>query len=460
MELLENSTAINVMNRESIGTKKITCVGASYKFVHKVLRDMLIVGGFNDVEICVHDLREKPLKIVGDLLEKIARQQKTNVKITRTLDLEEALRGTDVVVLSISTGGGEAHYRNFESCMKYGIKTGIGDTLGPCALARNLTTVPVVVNLVKKMEELCPNALMLNFSNPMSVVTGAMARHSNIPCWGLCHSADELYSYFARVFNCKKEEVEIDMGGVNHQSFVTKLLIKGIDQTKNILKATEESNAQLEDNLLETHQEDITTQQDIYKLLGAWPSTGDTHLAEFYPFHYTDRAMDAYGYRHKVKPLIPGREEQVWSTPHPIIMEWTYGDGPVEDLEKLTTEHAHELLWSFFTDEPHTRYINMLNTGNYIEGLPANACVEAQVTASGSKLSGKTITLPPAVNSLVQRWTTIHDLSITAALECDRDAARQALFLDPHVKEIFDIAPLLEDLLLVNKDWLSEKWFN
>ena len=132
----------------------------------------------------------------------------------------------------------------------------------------------------------------------------------------------------------------------------------------------------------------------------------------------------------------------------------------MEDLDLLTTEHAHELLWSFFTGEPHTRYVNMLNTGQFIKGLPEHACVEAQVTACGKTLSGKSISLPPAIHSLVERWCTIHDLSISAALACDRDAARQALFLDPHVKEIFDIEPLLEDLLLANKKWLSDKWFN
>ena len=97
-------------NKGTVGQKKITFVGASYKFVHKVLRDMLLAGGFNDVHLVVHDLVAEPMNIVADLLERIARQTKSNVKVSRTLDRREALKGADAVVLSITTGGREAGY--------------------------------------------------------------------------------------------------------------------------------------------------------------------------------------------------------------------------------------------------------------------------------------------------------------------------------------------------------------
>jgi alpha-galactosidase/6-phospho-beta-glucosidase family protein len=128
-------------------------------------------------------------------------------------------------------------------------------------------------------------------------------------------------------------------------------------------------------------------------------------------------------------------------------------------MHLLTTEHAHELLWSCFTGEPFSRVLNLLNQGEYIKRLPKTACVEAMVTTKGNKTSGEQVELPPAVHSLVERWTTIHDLSINAALKCDRDAARQALFLDPHVRDLYDIAPMLEDMLKATEPWLPKKWF-
>jgi alpha-galactosidase len=168
-------------NTGSVGTKKIVFFGASYRFVHKVLRDMLLVGGFNDVHLMVHDIDPEPMNVVADLLERIARQQKSNVKVSRSLDRREALKGADAVVLSITTGGRESDQRSWEVCAKYGIPICVGDTLGPAALARNLRTVPVVLALGKEMEELCPNAVMLNFTNPMSVLTSVLNRYTSIP---------------------------------------------------------------------------------------------------------------------------------------------------------------------------------------------------------------------------------------------------------------------------------------
>ena len=446
-------------NEGSVGNRRIVFVGASYLFVHKVLRDMCLVGGFEDVELVVHDIDEVPMNIVADLLEKIARQQKTNVKVLRTLDRAEALSGADAVILSITTGGREADQRSWEVCLKYGIPVCVGDTMGPAALARNLREVPVVVELARDMERICPEAVMLNFTNPMSCITGSMARESSITCWGLCHSADSLFKLFSDMFGVKKADIDMEVGGVNHQSFVTKLWVNGKDRTKDILEASVSSGAEFEDVLLESHKEGVSLQQDIFRLLGAWPSTGDTHLAEFYEYFVTPRRLEQLGLAgHMRGRIMPGRERIGRKECPEIINYWTYGPEPVGDLHLMTTEHSHELLWSYFTGEPYTRVLNLLNEGPYIEGLPRNACVEALVTVEGSKVTGRTIELPTAVHSIVQRWCAIHELSIRAALECDRDAARQALFLDPHVGDCYDIAPLLEDMLNALEPWLPRGW--
>ena len=444
-------------NKGTVGRKKITFVGASYKFVHRVLRDMMLVGGFDDCHLVVHDIDEVPLKIVGDLLERMARQEETHIQVSRTLDRREALKGADAVILSITIGGKETDFRSFEVAAKYGVPIGIGDTLGPAAFARNIRTVPFVVQLVKEMEELCPNAALLNFTNPMSVLTAAASRYSSIPTYGLCHSADELYRYFSTVFKCKKDEVHMELAGVNHQSFVTKLLIKGDDRTADILRATMSSDAKLEDQLV-GRRESVALQQDIYRIFKAWPSTGEDHLAEFYQYFFTERRMEQLHF-HAIKKLVPGREP-FGRTPCPqIIHDWAYGPEGVGDLHLLTEEHAHELLWAIFSGEPFTRVLNVVNTGEYVKRLPKSACVEILATVAGKKMTAAQTELPVGVHSLVERWTAIHDLSIKAAMECDRDAAKQALFLDPHMRDMYDIEPMLNDFLTTLKPWLSPKWF-
>ena len=446
-----------VKNSGSVGRKKIVFVGASYKFVHRVLRDMMLVGGFNDCHLVVHDIDEVPMKIVGDLLERMARQKETNIKVTRTLDRREALKGADAVILSITIGGKETDFRSFEVCAKYGVPVGIGDTLGPAALARNLRTVPFVVQMVKEMEELCPNAVLLNFTNPMSVLTGAAARHSSIVTYGLCHSADELYRYFAQMFDCKKNEVDLVLGGVNHQSFVTSLKIKGVDRTKDILEKSKASTLKIEDSLV-GRSDEVTLQQDVCKLLGAWPSTGADHLAEFYQYFFTPRRIDTLGF-HALKKLQPGRQA-FGRTPCPqIIEDWAHGPEGVGDLHLLTEEHAHELMWSIFSNEPFTRVLNVINSGGFVKDLPKTACVEVVTTTQGKKFTAEPMALPVAAHSLVERWCAIHDLTITAALKCDRDAARQALFLDAHTLDMYDIEPMLEDFLKALEPWMPRGWY-
>jgi alpha-galactosidase len=444
-------------NKGSVGRKKIVFIGASYQFVHKVLRDMLLVGGFNECEVVVHDLLPEPIKMVGDLLERMARQAKSKITVTRSLDRREALKGADAAILSITTGGKEADFRTTEVCAKYGVTVGVVDTLGPTALARNLRNIPVVTEMIRDMEDVCPDALMLNFTNPMSALTGAMARRGSIPCWGLCHSADSLFQYFSEVFRVPRTQVQMEIGGVNHQAFVTKLFIRGKDRTSDILNATLESHAKFKDTILSTREEEVVLQQDIFKILGAWPSCGDTHLAEFYRFFYTPRRISALS--HELQKVIPGRAQFGPKNPPQILLDWAYGPEGVGDMHLITSEHAHELLWSNFTKEPFSRILNLLNTGGYITGLPKDACIEAMVTVAGKKVTGKPVTLPTAVQALVHNWVSIHDLSIRAALECDRDLARQALFLDPHVQDMYDIPPMLEDLIQATKPWMPAKWY-
>lgn len=453
----EETSGASGRKEGSAGRKRVVFVGTSYKFVHRVVRDMLIVGGFDDCELVLHDIAEEPLKIVGDLLEKMIQQRDSRMTVTRTLDRDQAVRKADAVVLAIRTGGREADWRSFEVCAKYGIPVGAGDTLGPAALARNLRSIPIVVQIARDVERVAPEAVILNFTNPMSAVTGAMARETGLPVWGLCHSGDELFEYFARVFGVDKSALAIELAGVNHQSFVTKLTIDGTDRTADILDATLASEAKLEDTVLETRREEVRLQQDIFRILGCWPSTGETHLAEFYEYFLTPRRREQLGLR--VRAMIPGREPLGPVEPLDILMELAYGDGPVGDMDLMTNEHAHELLWSAFTGEPYTRAINILNEGEYVKGLPRDACVEVIATAAGRTVSADQVALPPAAHSLVQRWVTIHDLSIRAALECDRQAAQQALFLDPHVTDMYDIEPMLEDFLTALKPWLPRGWY-
>jgi alpha-galactosidase len=428
-------------NKGSVGRERIVFIGASYKFIHKVLRDMLLVGGFDDCEIVLLDISPEPLKIVGDLLEKMIAQAGSQMTVTRTMDRKKALSGAAVALLSITVGGVEADVRSWEICHKYGIMVSVGDTLGPAALARNIRTLPVVLDIARDMEKYCPKALLLNFTNPMSCVTGIINRETSIRCMGLCHSAADLEIYFAKLYNEDPKKIEVSVGGVNHQSFVTSIKLRGKERIGTLLADVAKSQATLKDSLFGTSEE-ITLQKDLYRILGAWPSCGGTHAAEFYKHFLTKRRAKELDL--DVRKIVRNRKPEPKQKAAPgILLKWAYGPGPVEDMDFMTTEHAHELMWAVLKGKPYTRVVNILNDG-FIAGLPKNACVEVNVTVTKTGYKGKEMTMPTACLSLLQQWTAIHELSYAAA-RGDWQAARQALFLDPLMPDMYDIEPMLDD---------------
>jgi len=442
-----------VRNRGTVGRARIVFVGASYRFCHKVVRDMLIVGGFDECEIVLLDIAAEPLKLVGGLIEKMIRQAGSRMTVVRTMDRRAAFKGAKIVLLSITVGGLEADMRAAEVCAKHGIYVTIGDTMGPAALARNLRTLPVVLEVARDMDRYCPSAVMLNFTNPMSCITGTINRFSGVRTMGLCHSAEDLLVYFAKVYNCTTKDIKMKVGGVNHMSFVTSLVVRGRQRIHTLFADAAKSDASLEDSLF-GKKEKMNIQWDLYRVLGAFPSTGDEHAAEFYRYFLTKkyvREMDLHVKRVKKnrKPLGPSR-------PNELLLKWAYGPGPVEDMDFLTTEHAHELMWAVMKGKPSTQVVNILNDG-FIAGLPKTACVEVMVKVTRKGYEGKELKLPTACTALLQQWTAVHELSIQAALNADRDAARQALFLDPHVTDMYAIDALLDDFIDRLGKWLP-RW--
>ena len=176
-------------------------------------------------------------------------QAGSRMTVIRTTDRKAALKGASVALLSITVGGLEADARAAEICAKYGVMVSVGDTLGPAALARNLRTLPVVLGIARDMERWCPNALLLNFTNPMSCVTGIINRETSIRCMGLCHSAADLEIYFAKLFDEDPRNIEVTVGGVNHQAFVTSVKVRGKERMPSLLKWVDESEVELKDSL-------------------------------------------------------------------------------------------------------------------------------------------------------------------------------------------------------------------
>lgn len=438
-------------NKGCAGRRRIVFIGASYKFCHKVVRDMLLVGGFDECEIVLLDIYKKPLVLVGDLIEKMIAQAGSSMKVKRTTDRAEALSGADICLLSITVGGVEADMRAAEVCGKYGVPVAVGDTLGPAALARNLRHLPVVLEIVRDMERICPEAVLINFTNPLSCVTGVVLRETAVRAYGLCHSVEDLATYFGRIYGCAGRDVEMASGGVNHMSFVTSIKVRGREKIGSVYDDTASSEVGIVDSL-QGRVETAEVQREMYRALGVWPSTGGEHAAEFFP-EFLERKRRAELGLHVRKIKKNRKPFKATKEPPEIIRKWACGDGPVEDMEMLTTEFAHELMWAVIKGDPDRRVVNILNKGA-IAGVGDDACVEIWATVTKKGERREKITLPTACTALVQNWTAIHELTYRAALDGDRAAAREALVLDPHLRSIRDIDPMLDDFVKRLGRWM------
>ncbi|MCD6406230.1 MAG: hypothetical protein J7M19_10420, partial [Planctomycetes bacterium] len=438
-------------NRGTVGKRRIVFVGASYKFVHKVVRDMLLVGGFDDCEIVLLDIAKRPLEVVGDLLEKMIAQAGSRMRVVRTTDRAEALDGADIALLSITVGGVEADMRAAEVCHRHSIPVTIGDTMGPAALARNLRTLPVVLEIARDMERYCPKAVLINFTNPLSCVTGVVLRETSIRAMGLCHSVEDLLTYFGRVYGVSSSDVELVSAGVNHMSFITSIKVNGTEKIDTICEDTAGDAGGVVDSLL-GRVESADIQRELCRVLGAWPSTGGEHAAEFFPSFLAPRRRRQLGLH--VKKIRKNRKPfPAVKEPSKAFLEWAYGPGPVEDMALMTTEHAHELMWAVLKGRSTRRVVNILNNGT-IPGIRDDACVEMWATVTRKGYRREKAVLPTACLALLANWTAIHELTYKAALEGDAEAARQALFLDPHVVDKDDIDSLLADFADRLSPWL------
>jgi len=442
------------VSAEPLPPLKITFVGASYLFVHRVARDFLLTGRFENAHLVVLDIDPKPLRIVTDLIKRMINQVGSKMTVEGTLDRQAALKDADFVVLSISVGHPEAYENDVRICKKYGIWHIIGDTIGPAALSRNLRVVPVVLDLARDMERLCPNAWLLNFTNPMSVLTAAVNRCTKIRCIGICHGTRGTLDWIARAFGTTADRIDYEMAGVNHFAWITKMSIDNrpvdFDELYRVLTQTTERSIDL---ALPEIEEGHRVQLELMRRFRALPNNSDRHTMEFFPWFLTRQKKWGQAYiseRLSVRARM-ARKRRL----EKLLSKWAYGKDPVPDMDKFSGEDAHSIMISLITDDNKPHVVNVLNDG-FVPGLPEHACVEVVARIGRNRMHGEPVRLPEPILAFLYPLTIEHDLTLRAAVEGDRRLALQALHFDPLVRDFDAMPQLLDELIEANKKWLPQ----
>jgi alpha-galactosidase/6-phospho-beta-glucosidase family protein len=434
--------------------KNFIFIGASYRFDHRIIRDFLLTRRFNGSTFTIVDIDPVPLKVVTDLANRMVKQSGQKIAIRGTVDMEHALNNADFVFPTFSIGGDKTWDRDAAMAYKFGIVQPVADTTGPAGIARALREVPLAVEIASHLRKHSPRGRIINLSNPMSVLTAAMARHSSAQSvLGLSHAVVGCRDFLAKLYKVPLEKIELMTAGVNHLTWVMQVLIDGHDHTDRLEKLLG-SAGDKKGRVADYEIQRFALSLKMWRRYGFLPVSGDSAVAEFFPQFTRRGSKEVKQYR--VEPRRTNHRREKLKT---TLEGLAYGKKNVPDMDKWSGEGAHALVLAMLNSDNSRHTVNMPHDGALGAGIVPGALVECMANVNKKGATGVSLgDLPPAVRATTQRMNAVHDLTVEAALEGNRAKVIQALLLDPSVVE-FDRVPLMADYILKeNKQYLPRFW--
>jgi alpha-galactosidase/6-phospho-beta-glucosidase family protein len=435
---------------------KITIVGGgSYSWGPLFVRDLLIAPALQEAEIVLHDVDVLALETMYSLGQTMIRRLGRG-HVERTPDLEAALRDADFVILTITTGGLEAMRHDVEIPEKYGVFQAVGDTVGPGGLVRALRNIPVVAALAQKMDELCPRAWLLNYTNPMTTLCRTVSKTSSIRTIGLCHEWHGVRDRLSAYFGVPASAFAPRIAGINHLPWLLGLAVNGEDYmprlqefAAEVLAARGSGGSAFDDDPRSTIDRGLVKSR-LLQLYGALPVAGDRHVAEFFPFFLTEAAGRGKAWGIDRTPIV---ERYAWRAEARQRIDWLAADGAALDkfLARPSGEAAGEIITALATGGHYAGIMNLPNHGQ-IAALPAEVVVETLGVIEQGAARGLPVgTVPLAVEAILRRHISNQELAVEAALTGSRTLALQALLGDPLCPpDIAAAERMLEEMLAAN----------
>ena len=432
---------------------KITFMGAgSTAFARNVLGDVMCNPALCEAQIALYDIDPVRLEESLRILQVINRKaNQSRARITAYLGVEnrkEALRNATFIVNAIQVGGYEpCTVIDFEIPKKYGLRQTIGDTLGIGGIMRALRTIPVLEGFARDMEEVCPDAWFLNYTNPMAMLTGAMQRHTGIKTIGLCHSvqgcAPKLLKHAGMEYD---DTIQWKIAGINHQAWLLEITKNGQDLYPEIKRRCAEI----------TEKHDDMVRLEIMKRFGYYVTESSEHNAEYMPFFIKD----------KYPELIDRFNIPLDEYPRRCVEQIARWEKQRDELTKdphlshsRTHEYASYIMEAMETNVPYKIGGNVINNG-LIPNLPSNACVEVPCLVDASGVTPCHVgNLPEQCAAMNRTNINVQLLTIEAATTLKKEYIYQAAMMDPHCQSelsIDDIVALCDDLIVAHKGWLPE----
>jgi|SRR5579875_815419 len=429
---------------------KITFLGAgSTVFAKNVLGDCMLVPSLEGFELALYDIDEQRLRDSENMLSNLKDSLNTNIEIKAYLDRKDALKGAKYVINAIQVGGYKpSTVIDFEIPKKYGLRQTIADTVGIGGIFRNLRTIPVMLDFAKDMEEVCPDALLLNYTNPMAVLTGVMNRFTNIKTVGLCHSVQVCTKELLQSLDMDSEGVQEKIAGINHMAWLLEVKRNGVDLYPEIKRRAREKQKTKHDDMVRF---------ELMDKFGYYVTESSEHNAEYHPYFIKSRYPELIERYNIPLDEYPRRcEQQIknWET----IREELVNNKALEHVR--SKEYGSRIIEAIETNIPFKFGGNVLNTGRIISNLPEKACVEVPCIADGSGITPTYVgDLPEQLAALNRSNINTQLLTIEAAITRKKEYIYQAAMLDPHTAaelSLDDIVALVDDLIEAHGEWIPE----
>ncbi|HYZ82529.1 MAG TPA: alpha-glucosidase/alpha-galactosidase [Solirubrobacteraceae bacterium] len=425
---------------------RITLIGAgSVEFTRILLADLSAFPELTEATIVLHDINAERLTTAEQIAAAANEAAGAHFTIESHLDRRAALHGADFVINEIQVGGFTATLRDFEIPKRYGLRQTIADTLGVGGVFRALRTIPVVLAIADDMAELCPDATLLNYTNPMAMLCWAVwasGRRTRIV--GLCHSVQNTHEQLAEIVGVPEPEIDFLTAGVNHQAWVLRFARDG------------ESLYPLLDDAIDRDPDGLARRVriELYRQFGHFPTESSEHSAEYLPWFMShDDQLERY--RIPVDEYIRRSEDNLHEYEE-IKRTLAAGEAlPLLHEGELAPRYVHAMV----TGAERIEYGNVRNDG-LIANLPDGCCVEVPCRIDAAGVHPIAIgALPPQCAALNRTMVNVAELTVSAALEGRRDHVYQAVLLDPNAGATLTIAEvhdMVDELIEAHGDLLPE----
>lgn len=432
--------------------KKIAFIGSgSFIFTRSLVRDILTYPALADCELALMDINEENLKLSLQSVNKIIEAGNYPAIATATMNRAEALKGADGVLTTIQVGGREAAVTDVSIPKEYGVSFAIGDTRGPAGIFRFLRTLPPMLDILKDIEKYCPNAVFLNYTNPMAMLCRAMQGVSGATISGLCHSVQETSMMLARWIGAPLNEITYTCAGINHQAHYLDFKWNGADAYPLIRKAiTERPEVRNEEPV----------RNEMFLQLGYYVTESSWHNSEYNPwFRKRQDLREQFNLTRDFLSMIQEWEKRAANGEdfrRSELKKWM--DGPVE--LKRGHEYAACIFNAVFGDNTLFEFNGNVRNFGLIDNLPQGCCVEVPVLASKNGLKpirvGK---LPPQLAILNQINASCEELAVEGAYEGDPEKIFHACLYDPLTSAVCSMSEIREmvgKMFAAQKQWLPQ----